>query len=250
MYGSTEHILTIFRLWLKRSLGLPSRDLRQGCFRPALGSLVCVFHFKVIKDLTKQCQIHSWSRGISYLMTGTIVPERLASPAAQAHASAGRVCASGTDSKSGSKEALCGKHISSKSLSILKNCPGTTCSCNSIWVPWLGNGWNFSTWPFYSLKDKLSLFFCSTSNIPLVAKIPPIEVEFHLQNIYICLLRLTLETVMSWEIEALTRQLRALWLCNILVLFLGQDGTTTPSTNLEKRPGFLASTLSVCFAIH
>lgn len=53
------------------------------------------------------------------------------------------------------QRASLGKHVSSKSLSVLRTCPSSTCSCNSIWVLWLGNGWNFSTWPFYSLKDKL-----------------------------------------------------------------------------------------------
>lgn len=42
-----------------------------------------------------------------------------------------------------------------KNLSILKNCSRSTCMCHFIWAIWLENGWNFSTWPFYSLKDKL-----------------------------------------------------------------------------------------------
>lgn len=70
-------------------------------------------------------------------------------------------------------------HFLYKNLSILKNCSRSTCICIFVWVAWLENGRNFSTRPFYSLKDKL-FFFCLASNIPLVAKILPEKVELRL----------------------------------------------------------------------
>lgn len=152
----------------------------------------------VIKDMTKQCQVHNWCKGASYLVTGFLsreaqcltarglCPCSVAPPCSSGTLSrqisvpsGAWVFASGTGNKLWSKETPCENYISCiKAFPFWKIAPGPP-----AFVTLFGSlGWkmdgifqhdHFTAW-------KINFFFYSASNIPLVAKILPVKVELHL----------------------------------------------------------------------